>query len=163
ESDLVASSVPTMRNPLSAIFSNTPVALYTGSQYQGAGNPGNQLANGSTIFYKKSTDSNWNSLPMFFYKAGTVNTQNKYYSNPIHGGDFRGVQQKLDYVKALGATAIWISPVVRNTTGNYAGYSGWNFYALDPHWGTMDDLTNMISAAHARGIRVILDIVCNHG
>jgi alpha-amylase len=85
-------------------------------------------------------------------------------NNGIHGGDFQGIQDKLDYIKALGATAIWISPIVFNVGGTsaYHGYGAQDFYTLAPHWGTMTDLSNMVQAAHARGIKVILDIVCNH-
>lgn len=85
-------------------------------------------------------------------------------NNGIHGGDFQGIQDKLDYIKALGATAIWISPIPLNVGGTsaYHGYGAQDFYTLAPHWGTMTDLSNMVQAAHARGIKVILDIVCNH-
>jgi glycosidase len=81
----------------------------------------------------------------------------------VHGGDFKGIEQKLDYIKALGATAIWISPVVLNARGEFHGYAGRDFYRVDPHWGTMADLRHMVEAAHARGILVIDDIVVNHG
>src|SRR5215510_9819830 len=80
----------------------------------------------------------------------------------VHGGDFRGVEQKLDYIKALGATAIWISPVVLNANGEFHGYAGRDFYSVAPHWGTMADLQHLIQAAHARGLLVIDDIVVNH-
>jgi alpha-amylase len=85
-------------------------------------------------------------------------------STGIHGGDFKGIQQKLDYIKSLGASAIWISPIPLNVGGNsaYHGYAAQDFYSLAPHWGTMADLSNMVSAAHARGIKVILDVVVNH-
>ena len=85
-------------------------------------------------------------------------------SRGIHGGDFQGIQQKLDYIKSLGATAIWISPIPLNVGGNsaYHGYAAQDFYTLAPHWGTMADLSNMVRAAHARGIKVILDVVVNH-
>lgn len=81
----------------------------------------------------------------------------------VHGGDFKGIEQKLDYIKALGATAIWISPIVRNGNGEYHGYSGRDFYSVDPHWGTLSNLQAMVNAAHARGILVIQDVVVNHG
>ncbi len=81
----------------------------------------------------------------------------------VHGGDFKGIEQKLDYIKSLGATAIWISPVVLNARGEFHGYAGLDFYKVDPHWGTLADLQHMIRAAHARGILVIDDIVVNHG
>lgn len=81
----------------------------------------------------------------------------------VHGGDFKGIEEKLDYIKSLGATAIWISPVVLNARGEFHGYAGRDFYKVDPHWGTMADLQHLIQAAHARGILVIDDIVVNHG
>jgi glycosidase len=81
----------------------------------------------------------------------------------VHGGDFRGIEQKLDYIKALGATAIWISPVVLNARGEFHGYAGFDFYKVDPHWGSLADLQHMIHAAHARGLLVIDDIIVNHG
>ncbi len=81
----------------------------------------------------------------------------------VHGGDFRGIEQKLDYIKALGCTAIWISPIVKNGNGEYHGYSGSDFYSVDPHWGTISNLQVMINAAHARGLLVIQDVVVNHG
>ena len=81
----------------------------------------------------------------------------------VHGGDFKGIEEKLDYIKSLGATAIWISPVVLNARGEFHGYAGRDFYKVDPHWGTMADLQHLIRAAHARGILVIDDIVVNHG
>jgi alpha-amylase len=85
-------------------------------------------------------------------------------NNGINGGDFQGIQMKLDYIKSLGASAIWISPIVFNVGGTsaYHGYGAQDFYQLAPHWGTMTDLSNMVEAAHARGIKVILDLVCNH-
>ena len=81
----------------------------------------------------------------------------------VHGGDFKGLEQKLDYIKALGATAIWISPVILNGRGQFHGYAGRDFYNVDPHWGSLADLQHFIAAAHARGMLVIDDIVVNHG
>ncbi|HEV2454085.1 MAG TPA: alpha-amylase family glycosyl hydrolase [Verrucomicrobiae bacterium] len=81
----------------------------------------------------------------------------------VHGGDFRGIEDKLDYIKSLGATAIWISPVVLNARGEFHGYAGLDFYKVDPHWGSLGDLQHLVRAAHERGILVIDDIVVNHG
>ncbi len=81
----------------------------------------------------------------------------------VHGGDFKGIEQKLDYIKALGATAVWISPVVLNGHGQFHGYAGRDFYKVDPHWGSLADLQHFTAAAHARGLLVIDDIICNHG
>jgi len=82
--------------------------------------------------------------------------------NSVHGGDFAGLEEKLDYIKSLGATAIWISPVVLNVHGEFHGYAALDFYKVDPHWGTLADLQHFVQAAHARGLLVIDDIVVNH-
>ncbi len=92
--------------------------------------------------------------------AGSYNASS---GTGVHGGDFRGIEQKLDYIKAMGFTAIWISPIVKNGSGEYHGYSGADFYSVDPHWGTLSNLQVMINAAHAKGILVIQDVVINHG
>jgi alpha-amylase len=102
-----------------------------------------------------------------FYDGNPSNDNVEGTYNPagpraVHGGDFQGIEQKLDYIKALGATAIWISPVVLNTEGQFHGYSGWNFNQVAPHWGTLSNLQHMVQVAHARGLLVIDDIVVNH-
>ena len=97
--------------------------------------------------------------------SGNDNAEGTYApTNPtgVHGGDFAGIAQKLDYLKALGITAIWISPIVLNTEGQFHGYSAWNFNEVAPHWGSISDLQKLIQAAHARGLLVIDDIVVNH-
>ncbi|HEY4283793.1 MAG TPA: PQQ-dependent sugar dehydrogenase, partial [Chthoniobacterales bacterium] len=73
----------TMRNPLN-VNPGTPVTIYNGSQFKGDGDPGNQLQTGSTIFYKKSTDSGWSSVPMTFQTQGSGSTvNNKYYAGTL--------------------------------------------------------------------------------
>ena len=110
--------------------------------------------------YQIFTDRFYDGDPANNNASGSFNAAN---GGSVHGGDFKGILQKLDYVKSLGATAIWISPVVQNTSGQYHGYHGRDFYKVDAHWGTLADLTNLVSAAHARGLLVIDDIICNHG
>ena len=78
----------TMRSPVSGMTSNTAVFLYTGNQFQGSGNPGNQLATGSTIFYRNATNSTWSTLPMGFWYQGGASGNNKYYSNSIPANTF---------------------------------------------------------------------------
>src|SRR5882724_13529569 len=75
----------------------------------------------------------------------------------VHGGDFKGIEEKLDYIKSLGVTAIWISPVVLNVRGEFHGYDARDFYKVDPHWGTLADLQHFVQVAYARGILVIDD------
>ncbi|HEY2483299.1 MAG TPA: alpha-amylase family glycosyl hydrolase, partial [Caulobacteraceae bacterium] len=88
-----------------------------------------------------------------------------------HGGDLKGVIQRLDYIQGLGATAIWITPVFRNkpvqgppghASASYHGYWITDFTDVDPHLGTKADFAALVAAAHARGMKVYLDIVINH-
>jgi glycosidase len=80
-----------------------------------------------------------------------------------HGGDFRGLTRRLGYLRGLGVTALWISPVVRNANGEYHGYAADDFTTMAAHWGSVTDAQDFVTSAHARDIRVILDVVCNHG
>lgn len=88
-----------------------------------------------------------------------------------HGGDLVGLTERLDYIQGLGVTAIWIAPVFRNKpvqgppgreSAGYHGYWILDFTSVDPHLGTDADLKAFVDAAHARGIKVYLDIVTNH-
>lgn len=84
--------------------------------------------------------------------------------DPAWRGDFKGLVEKLDYIKALGFTAIWITPVVENASGyDYHGYHASDFSKVD-HRYESEDVTfkSLIDAAHQRGMKVILDIVLNH-
>ena len=92
-----------------------------------------------------------------FYDGDPANNNAEGNYNPagssgtsVHGGDFKGLEQKLDYIKSLGATAIWVSPVVLNANGEFHGYAGRDFYQVAPHWGTLTDLQHFTAAAHAR-------------
>ena len=81
----------------------------------------------------------------------------------VHG-KLRGVQSKLGYLRRLGVTALWISPVFKQVAYNdsYHGYGIQNFLDVDPHFGTREDLRDLVQAAHEQGIYVILDIILNH-
>lgn len=91
-----------------------------------------------------------------------------------HGGDFRGVMSKLDYLKDLGITAIWLTPWYDNPDEanqcdkpwcpytNYHGYHPVDYYGVENHFGSMADLQELVRAAHAKGIKVIQDQVANH-
>lgn len=79
-------------------------------------------------------------------------------------GDFKGLAEKLDYIKALGFSAIWITPVVENASGiDYHGYHAYDFSKVDPRYeSTNFTYADLIDACHAKGIKVIQDIVLNH-
>jgi glycosidase len=88
-----------------------------------------------------------------------------------HGGDLKGLIERLDYIEALGATAIWVAPIFKNKAvqgpaGNesaaYHGYWVTDFFSVDPHLGTNEDFKALVDAAHARGIKVYMDIIANH-
>ncbi len=84
-----------------------------------------------------------------------------------HGGDFAGMTAKLDYLKKLGVTAVWVTPPFKNKavqvdgTG-YHGYWITDFLQIDPHFGTNEEYREFIKQAHARGLKVFMDIIVNH-
>ena len=94
----------------------------------------------------------------------------KSTKDPCWRGDFQGVIDKLDYIKALGFTAIWITPVVQNASGyDYHGYHASDFSKVDCRYQSGDGkksgdvmFQELIDKAHAKGIKIILDIVLNH-
>ena len=88
-----------------------------------------------------------------------------------HGGDLKGLIMRLDYIQALGATALWVGPIFKNkpvqgSKGNEsAGYHGYwitDFTQVDPHFGSNADFKALVDAAHARGMKVYMDIIANH-
>ncbi|MEV5915648.1 pullulanase-type alpha-1,6-glucosidase [Streptomyces chartreusis] len=87
------------------------------------------------------------------------------------GGDLKGLTKRLDYIKGLGTTAIWMAPIFKNQpvqgTGSdvsaaYHGYWITDFTQVDPHFGTNKDLETLISKAHAKGMKVFFDVITNH-
>jgi neopullulanase len=81
-----------------------------------------------------------------------------------HGGDFTGLIEHLDYLHDLGVTALWTTPVASNAgmTDSYHGYAATDLYAVDPHFGTLDDYRALAAGLHTRGMKLILDLVPNH-
>ena len=101
----------------------------------------------------------------------TDRTKGRYY----HGGDLAGVRRRLPYLASLGVTAIWLNPIYDNTNQlnrketyegqpitDYHGYGAVDFYAVDEHLGDLAGFRQLVDDAHARGIKVILDMVANH-
>ncbi|HVX86830.1 MAG TPA: alpha-amylase family glycosyl hydrolase [Phycisphaerae bacterium] len=83
----------------------------------------------------------------------------------FQGGTLRGITRRLDYLKDLGISALWISPPLKQVPGqnaSYHGYAAQNFLSIDPHFGTTKDLQYLVRQAHKRGIYVIMDIVIDH-
>jgi len=86
------------------------------------------------------------------------------HGDPCWRGDFKGLIEKLDYIKALGFTAVWVTPIVENASGlDYHGYHASNFSRVDHRYESGDTtFQTLIDEAHARGMKVILDVVLNH-
>jgi glycosidase len=83
------------------------------------------------------------------------------------GGDWKGIEDHLDYLQALGVTTLWISPIVQNVDSDadidaYHGYWQQDLTQVNPHFGDLASLRSMVAAAHDRGMKIVLDIVCNH-
>ncbi|MFI9149238.1 pullulanase-type alpha-1,6-glucosidase [Streptomyces sp. NPDC053367] len=87
------------------------------------------------------------------------------------GGDLKGLTRRLDYIKGLGTTAIWMAPIFKNqpvqgtganASAGYHGYWITDFTQVDPHFGTNQDLENLIDKAHAKGMKVFFDVITNH-
>ena len=138
---------------------------------------------------KNENDFDWDEAVVYFMmtdrffdgnesnnKASGTDT---YGDNPglYHGGDFAGVTAKLDYLQDLGVNTIWLTPIVENIAGvtvtdegkedvpynaAYHGYWASDFTKLNPTMGTTEEFKTMISEAHKRGMRIMVDIVVNH-
>ena len=80
-----------------------------------------------------------------------------------HGGDLQGIREHLDYLKDLGITALWLTPIVKNgATDDYHGYGATDLYAVEPHLGTLQDYQELVAAAHKERMKIVFDIVPNH-
>ena len=81
-----------------------------------------------------------------------------------HGGNFAGITQHLDYLQKLGVTAVWTTPVASNGAmpESYHGYAATDLYAVDAHFGTLADYRRLADALHARGMKLVIDLVPNH-
>jgi alpha-amylase len=106
-----------------------------------------------------------------FFNGDRTNDGHPQPNNPFgyHGGDLAGIIKKLDYIKDLGATAIWLTPFLDNqdtaVQNNYWGYHGYwiqNFEKVDEHMGTAQTPALLVKEAHKRGLKVLFDMVVNH-
>lgn len=138
---------------------------------------------------KNENDFDWDEAVVYFMMTdrffdgnesnNTASGANTYGDNPglYHGGDFAGVTAKLDYLQDLGVNTIWLTPIVKNIQGvavtdegkddvpynaAYHGYWASDFTKLNPTLGTTEEFKTMISEAHKRGMRIMVDIVVNH-
>ncbi|WP_277291213.1 pullulanase [Streptococcus orisratti] len=137
-----------------------------------------------TEHQKKDGEKDWDEQIIYFmltdrFKNGDTSNDNPYnqpYAQATNqrgvyqGGDFKGVTEKLDYLKELGVTSIWLTPIVENIPGSagdaeyyaYHGYWASNFEKLNPHLGSLADFHELIDKAAEKGINIIVDVVLNH-
>lgn len=110
--------------------------------------------------------------PDRFANGDTKNDNVKGYPDKVdrsqdygrHGGDIAGIKAKLPYIKKLGFTAIWLSPVLENNMPKYSyhGYAVTDFYKVDPRFGSNEEYQKLVTEANKLGIKVIMDQIVNH-
>jgi glycosidase len=116
-------------------------------------------------------------MPDRFADGNPKNDQVKGMSNYVcdrskpslrHGGDMEGIRQHLDYFNQLGVTALWFTPVLTNDSpdsngfSTYHGYATTDYYHVDPRFGTNAEYANLVKEAHAKGLKVVMDMIFNH-
>ena len=81
-----------------------------------------------------------------------------------HGGDFKGIEKHLDYIADLGVTSIWLNPIQENDMkeGSYHGYAITDYYQADRRFGNNEEFRNLVDQAHAKGMKVVMDMIFNH-
>jgi neopullulanase len=97
--------------------------------------------------------------------ASSPGTYDRSKARAYHGGDLRGIRDHLDYLRSLGITTIWLTPIVQNdpaSARDYHGYGAVDEYAVEDHFGTLKDLQDLVRSTHADRMKIILDFVPNH-
>jgi glycosidase len=120
-------------------------------------NDGSPVNSGTTLRYTNEDAGN---------ATRTASDRKQWFEagNTFVGGTLKGIESKVGYLKRLGVTSLWISPIFKQVKkfNTYHGYGIQNFLDVDPHFGTRDDLKSLTKTAHEHGIRVIMDIILNH-
>ena len=103
-------------------------------------------------------DSENDNVKMLLEKSDRNNPDGR------HGGDIQGIENNLDYISDLGATAIWINPLLENNQAKYSyhGYAISDFYKVDGRYGSNEDYKNLVKEAHSKDLKVVQDMVFNH-
>jgi neopullulanase len=97
--------------------------------------------------------------------GGSSRTYDRANPRAYHGGDLQGIREHLDYLRELGVTTVWLTPIVQNDPASpqdYHGYGAVDEYTVEQHFGTLTDLQELVRDAHAKNLKVILDFVPNH-
>ncbi len=94
-------------------------------------------------------------------KEQTLDRSNQFAR---HGGDFKGIENHLDYIDDLGVTAIWLNPILENDMpeGSYHGYAATDFYNVDPRFGSNEEFVQLVEKAHDKDLKIVMDMIFNH-
>lgn len=115
------------------------------------------------VMYLIMPDRFANGEPANDEPAEAPGSHDRAKARAYHGGDLRGIREHLDYLKDLGITTLWLTPVVKNgTTEDYHGYGATDLYAVEPHLGNLKDYQELVAAAHQQRMKIVFDIVPNH-
>jgi len=115
------------------------------------------------VMYLIMPDRFANGDPANDEPAEAPGSHNRSKPRAYHGGDLRGIQNHLPYLKDLGVTALWLTPIVKNGAAqDYHGYGAVDLYAVDPHFGALKDYQDLVAAAHKQGMKTLFDAVPNH-
>ncbi len=95
---------------------------------------------------------------------GFTEKANRQDPSGRHGGDLKGIQDRIDYIDDLGFTAIWLNPIIENNNPKYSyhGYGATDFYQVDRRFGTNEEYKRFVQSCHDKGIKVIMDMIHNH-
>lgn len=118
----------------------------------------------SDVIYLLMPDRFANGNPDNDTTSATTEKVNRQFDGGRHGGDIQGIINHLDYIKELGATTIWSTPLLEDNlpTYSYHGYAITDTYKIDPRYGTNEDYKNLASQAHQKGLKLVMDYVTNH-
>ena len=115
------------------------------------------------VIYLIMPDRFANGDPTNDEPADAPGTHNRSIPRAYHGGDLRGIREHLPYLKNLGVTTLWLTPILKNGAAqDYHGYGAVDLYAVDPHLGTIQDYQQLVAEAHKQGIKTLFDLVPNH-
>lgn len=123
----------------------------------------NQGLTQDDVVYLIMPDRFANGDPINDEPAEFPGTHDRTKARAYHGGDLRGVREHLYYLRDLGITTIWLTPILKNgAAADYHGYGAIDLYAVDPHLGTLQDYQDLVEAAHRQHMKVFFDVVPNH-
>ncbi len=115
------------------------------------------------VIYLIMPDRFANGDPANDEPAEAPGSHDRSKARAYHGGDLRGIREHLDYLKDLGVTTLWLTPIVKNgATQDYHGYGAVDLYAVEPHLGSLRDYQELVAAAHQQHMKILFDIVPNH-